>query len=42
MMASRVHGSHRIRCNSEMGKDRLEGLQSVCEDWLVKASLLQV
>ena len=42
MMASRVHESRRVRCNSEMGKDRLEGLQPVCEDWLAKASLLEV
>ena len=42
MTAARVRGSHRVRCNSERGKDRLEGLQPVCEDWHAKASLLGV
>ena len=40
MTAARARGSHRVRCNSDRGKERLEGLQPVCEDWHAKVSLL--
>ena len=42
MTAVRARGSQRIRCNSERGKDRLEGLQPVVEDWHAKVCLLEV
>ena len=38
MTAARARGSQRIRTNSEHGKDRLEGLKPVCEDWHAKLS----
>lgn len=42
MTAARARGSQRIRTNSEHGKDRLEGLKPVCEDWHAKFCLLGV
>ncbi len=42
LTAARARGSHRVRCNAERGKDRLEGLQPVCEDWHAKVCLLGV
>lgn len=42
MTAARARGSQRIRSNSERGKDRLEGLQPVVEDWHAKVCLLGV
>ena len=42
MTAARARGSQRIRTNSERGKDRLEGLKPVCEDWHAKLCLLGV
>lgn len=42
MTAARARGSHRVRCNSERAKERLEGLQPVCEDWHAKVTLLGV
>ncbi len=42
MTAARARGSQRIQSNSERGKDRLEGLQPVVEDWHAKACLLGV
>lgn len=42
MTAARIRSSQRVRCNSERGRDRLEGLQPVCEDWHAKVCLLRV
>ena len=42
MTAARARGSQRVRSNSERGKDRLEGLQPVVEDWHAKVALLGV
>ena len=42
MTAARARGSQRVRSNSERGKDRLEGLQPVVEDWHAKVCLLGV
>lgn len=42
MTAARARGSHRVRCNSERAKERLECLQPVCEDWHAKVTLLGV
>ena len=42
MTAARARGSQRIRKNSERGRDRLEGLKPVCEDWHAKLCLLGV
>lgn len=42
MTAARARGSQRVRKNSECGRDRLEGLQPVCEDWHAKLCLLGV
>lgn len=42
LTAARARGSQQIRCNSERGKDRLEGLQPVVEDWHAKVCLLGV
>ena len=38
----RARGSQRICKNSEHGKERLEGLTPVCEDWHTKLCLLGV
>ena len=40
--AARARGCQRVRSNSERGRDRLEGLQPVCEDWHAKVCLLGV
>ena len=42
MTAARARGSQRVHSNSERGKDRLEGLQPVVEDWHAKVCLLGV
>ena len=42
MTAAWARGSQRVRSNSERGKDRLEGLQPVVEDWHAKVCLLGV
>ena len=42
LTVARVHGSQRIRKNSERGKEHLEGLTPVCEDWHTKLCLLGV
>ena len=42
MTTARARGSQRIRSNSERGKDQLEGLQPVVEDWHAKVCLLGV
>ena len=40
MTVARARGSQRIRKNSERGKERLEGLAPVCEDWHAKLCFL--
>ncbi len=42
LTAKRAREGKNIRRNSERGKDRLEGLQPVCEDWHGKVCLLGV
>ena len=42
MTAARTRGSKRIRSNSLRGKERLEGLVPVVEDWHAKVCLLGV
>ena len=42
LTVARARGSQRIRKNSECGKERLEGLIPVCEDWHTKLCLLGV
>ena len=42
MTAARTRSSKRIKCNSVRGKDRLEGLEPVVEDWHAKVCLLGV
>ena len=42
MTAARARGSQRVRSNSERGKDQLQGLQPVVEDWHAKVCLLGV
>ena len=42
MTAARVRGSKRVRSNSQRGRDRLEGLIPVVEDWHAKGCLLTV
>lgn len=42
MTASRTRGSQRIRLNAGRGKERLEGLSPVVEDWHAKVCLLEV
>lgn len=42
LTAARARGSQRIRNNSERGRERLEGLTPVCEDWHSKLCLLGV
>ena len=42
LTAKRARGGQNIRCNSERGKDRLEGLIPVVEDWHGKVCLLTV
>ena len=42
MTAAQASGSQRIRRNSERGRDRLEGVKPVCEDWHAKLCLLGV
>jgi hypothetical protein len=42
MTAARARSSQRVRCNSERGKGRLEGLQPVIEDWHAKMCVLGV
>lgn len=42
LTAKRARGGQNIRSNSERGKDRLEGLMPVVEDWHGKVCLLIV
>ena len=42
LTAARARGGLRTRENSQRPRHRLEGLQSVCEDWHAKAILLEV
>ena len=42
LTVARARGSQRVRSNSERPRDRLEGLQPVCEDWHAKSVLLEV
>lgn len=42
LTVARARGSQRIRKNSERGKERLDGLLPVCEDWHTKLCLLGV
>ena len=42
LTAKRARGGKDIRSNSERGKDRLEGLTPVVEDWHAKVCLLGV
>lgn len=42
LTVARARGSQRIRKNSERGKEHLEGLTPVCEDWHTKLCLLGV
>lgn len=42
MTAARARSSRRIRSNSTRGKDRLEGLIPVAEDWHAKVCFLGV
>lgn len=42
LTAARGRGSKRIRSNSTRGKDRLEGLEPIIEDWHAKVCLLGV
>lgn len=42
MTVSRVRGMRRIRSNSARGKDRLEGLYPMVEDWHAKVIFLEV
>ncbi len=42
LTAVRARGSKRVRYNSLRGKDRLEGLEPVIEDWHAKVCLLGV
>ncbi len=42
LTTARARGSKKIRSNSERGKDRLEGLLPVTEDWHAKVCLLSV
>lgn len=42
LTATRARGCQRIRSNSTRGKDRLEGLVPVVEDWHAKVSILGV
>lgn len=42
MTAARARGTQWVRSNSERGKDQLQGLQPVVEDWHAKVCLLGV
>ena len=42
LTAKRARGSQYVRSNSLRGKDRLEGLKPVVEDWHAKVCLLGV
>lgn len=42
LTAARARGCQRIRKNSERGKERLQGLKPVCEDWHSKLCVLGV
>ena len=42
MTAARTRGCKRIRSNVERGKEWLEGLTAVIEDWHAKVALLGV
>ena len=42
LTVARARGCQKIRKNSERGKERLEGLTPVCEDWHSKLCLLGV
>lgn len=42
LTAARIRGAQRVRGNSDNGRDRLEGLVPVVEDWHAKVCFLQV
>ena len=42
LTVERARGSKRVRSNSSRGRDRLEGLLPVVEDWHSKVVLLKV
>ena len=42
LTAARIRGSKRVRSNSERGRDWLEGLMPVIEDWHAKRCFLMV
>lgn len=42
LTAARTRSSKRIRSNSVRGRDRLDGLEPMCEDWHAKVCLLGV
>jgi len=42
LTAARICGAQRVRGNSDNGRDRLEGLVPVVEDWHAKVCFLQV
>ena len=42
MTVARTRGTQRIRSNAERGKERLEGLVPVIEDWHAKMCFLGV
>ena len=42
LTAARARGSQCVRSNSERGKDQLQGLQAVVEDWHCKVCFLGV
>lgn len=42
LTVERARGSQKVRSNSERGRERLEGLQPVVEDWHSRVALLKV
>ena len=42
LTAARTRSSKRIRSNSMRGRDKLEGLEPICEDWHAKMCILGV
>jgi len=42
LTAARIRSSKRIRSNSTRGKDRLDGVETVVEDWHARMCLLMV
>lgn len=39
---TRIRGSQRVLCNSENGRERLEGFIPVIEDWHTKMCFMEV